>query len=207
LRYDALVQTSRPFTGFLDPGPLVDGELELVAPEARWVDDVLASCQHLSCIADVCYNTTREELQHFINLAPFGRDGGDALMGRSPAYHFWLRLRPVRGFVPPVPFAGGLGLRLANDDNIRLYIGHVGYGVYPPARGRHLAERATRLVLPLARRHGLRELWITTNPDNAPSRRTCERLGAELVDTVAVPHDHPLYARGDREKCRYRLKL
>src|SRR5690242_32558 len=26
---------------FLDPGPLVDGELRLIEPEARWVDDLL----------------------------------------------------------------------------------------------------------------------------------------------------------------------
>ena len=30
---------------FLEPGPLVDGELELVPPNAIYVDDVLAACR------------------------------------------------------------------------------------------------------------------------------------------------------------------
>ena len=37
-----------------------------------------------------------------------------------------------------------------------------------------------RLLLPLARRHGLQTVWITCNPDNWASRRTCELAGAEL---------------------------
>ena len=61
--------------------------------------------------------------------------------------------------------------------------------------------------LPLAKANGLSELWITCNPDNLASRRTCERLGAELVDIVPVPFDHPLWSRGDVAKCRYHLSL
>jgi tagatose 1,6-diphosphate aldolase len=62
-------------------------------------------------------------------------------------------------------------------------------------------------VLPLARRHGFRELWITCNPDNVASRRTCERLGAELIDIVDVPRDNAVYGPGSERKCRYRLAL
>jgi len=45
---------------------------------------------------------------------------------------------------------------------------------------------------------------ITCDPDNWASRRTIERLGAELVDEVAVPADDPHYQRGSRTKKRYR---
>ena len=79
--------------------------------------------------------------------------------------------------------------------------------VYPPARGNAYAERSCRLLLPLARRHGLRSLWITCNPDNAASRRTCERLGAVYVDTLPIPPEEPLFARGETHKCRYLLDL
>ena len=88
-----------------------------------------------------------------------------------------------------------------------ILMSHLGYHVYPPARGRHLAERACRLLSGLARRHGMRTLWITCDPANAASRRTCERLGMRYVETVPVPESDPLYARGEREKCRYRLEL
>ncbi len=45
-------------------------------------------------------------------------------------------------------------------------------------------------------------LLITCNPENIASRRTCERLGAQLLETVAVPNDHVFYSRGDRFNCR-----
>src|SRR5437868_14474135 len=109
--------------------------------------------------------------------------------------------------LPPVRIAGAVGLRIGRTHAVEMYYGHFGYNVYPFARGRHYAERSCRLLLPLARRHGLGPLWITCNPDNLASRRTCERLGATLVDNVPIPADHPLYARGERFKCRYRVPL
>jgi RimJ/RimL family protein N-acetyltransferase len=63
------------------------------------------------------------------------------------------------------------------------------------------------LLLPFARRHGLKTIWITCNPNNWPSRRTCERLGATLVEIVPLPPDNDQYIAGEREKCRYRIEL
>jgi len=60
---------------------------------------------------------------------------------------------------------------------------------------------------PLARRHDLGVVWITCNPDNWASRRTCELAGAQFVEIVPVPEDHELYLQGDRQKCRYRIDL
>ena len=104
--------------------------------------------------------------------------------------------------------AGGIRLRVGNDtEYLRLYCGHIGYNVHPDQRGRHFAERSVRLLLPLARHHGVHELWITCGPDNVGSRRTCERLGMELVEIVPVPQHLEMFHRGEREKCRYRLRL
>jgi tagatose 1,6-diphosphate aldolase len=50
-------------------------------------------------------------------------------------------------------------------------------------------------------------IWVTCNPDNAASRRTCERLGAQLVDIVAIPKTHPFRSRGETAKCRYLIDL
>jgi predicted acetyltransferase len=192
---------------FLDPGPLVDRELRLVPPDARVIDDVLFASNHPltrldAATADV--TLTRQKLLDFLAAAPRGRQGGDPGRGLVPAYHFWMRLEEGVGD-PPISIAGGMGLRIGNTREIELYSGNVGYHVYPPARGRHYAERAVRLVLPLARRHGMEHLWITCNPDNTASRRTCERLGARLVDVVQLPKDHPFRARGETAKCRYLL--
>ena len=59
----------------------------------------------------------------------------------------------------------------------------------------------------IVRPHGIRELWITVNPDNVTSRRTAERLGAKLIDVIPIPPDHAFYARGERAKCRYLIQL
>lgn len=135
----------------------------------------------------------------------------------------WLELRarepenPVRGWVPSYRFAmrldgvehavGRLGFRIGMNHSIEHYAGHLGYEVSPAFRGSRLAERSCRLVLPLARLHGFHELWITCNPDNWASRRTCEHLGAELIDIVDVPRESELFGPGSERKCRYRLSL
>ena len=91
--------------------------------------------------------------------------------------------------------------------NVIVYGGHIGYNVEPAFRGHHYAERACRLLFPLAQSHEMTTLWLTTIPDNYASRRTCERLGARLVEIVPLPKDNDQYAIGDREKCRYRIDL
>lgn len=191
---------------FLDPGPLVDGDLELVVPAQRWIDGMLASVQH-PLTRDVAPRealVTREMFERFIMEFPLGRHKPDPARGLVPAYSFWMHLLDPSA---PAAMAGGVTLRIGHTRDLEMYLGHVGYGVYPPARGRHLAERSVRLLYPLAKRHGINPLWITCNPDNYPSRRTCERLGATLVEIVDLPDDHPLYLRGEREKCRYRVDL
>jgi tagatose 1,6-diphosphate aldolase len=102
---------------------------------------------------------------------------------------------------------GHLNLRVEPGDQLTRYVGHIGYGVDEQHRGHHVAERACQLVLPLVTACGINPLWITTGPDNPASRRTLERLGAELVETVDVPHDYPLATGTVRQKCRYRLRV
>lgn len=128
-------------------------------------------------------------------------DQANAARGRVPAYRFAMRLD---GVDRPV---GRISLRIGSGDMIEFYAGHVGYEVLPAFRGNRLAERSVRLLLPLARRHDFTELWITTNPDNWASRRTCERLGAQFVEIVDVPRDSTVFERGGERKCRYRLAL
>jgi hypothetical protein len=77
-----------------------------------------------------------------------------------PTYCFTLA---VEGDDEP---AGHIHLRIGHTQNLELYQGHIGYGVIEKWRGRHFAERATRLLLPLAASHGIDPLWITCDPDN-----------------------------------------
>jgi predicted acetyltransferase len=145
---------------FIDPGRLVDGELELI----------------------------------LVQTAP-----ADPERGLVPYYVFEMRVGGEK--------VGGLNLRIGNTHDLVTYGGHIGYGVNPEHRGHHYAERACRMVLPLAKAHGLNPLWITCNPDNIPSRRTCERLGAEMVEIVSLPEGSDMYKHGERQKCRFRVDL
>jgi len=188
---------------FYDSPIFRDGDLELVTPDIQWIEAVLAACHHPTSLAisPSLQNTTRQQLIDFVNSCPDGHQLADPSMGLVPSYHFWMKSSAN----PQLPITGGVGLRISNTYDVVMYYGHFGYHVYPPSRGNHYAERACRLLLPLAARHGIHPAWITCNPDNYPSRRTCQRLGAVLVETVPVPRNNLLYLRGETEKCRYRL--
>jgi predicted acetyltransferase len=201
-----------PFAGFgtqgfrfLDPGPLIDGELELVPPSPVWIDALLAICRHPTSIerAPNVAETTRQNILDFLKACPDGRQAGKPSGELSPAYHFWMHVKND----PQFPIAGGINLRVGTQFELIMFHGQIGYHVYPPMRGRHYAERASRLLLPLAKLHGIDPLWITCNPDNFASRRTCERLGGKLVEIVPVPPANPLFRRGETQKCRYRFDL
>ena len=124
---------------------------------------------------------------------------------------------PEKGFVPAYIFnitktdtdeaAGEIALRVGYTGDLVWYAGHIGYGVHEPFRGNYYAAKACRLVLPLAAAHGMDVLWITCNPDNWASRKTCEFIGAELVGIVDLPEYTEMYKRGERRKCRYRVIL
>jgi tagatose 1,6-diphosphate aldolase len=122
-----------------------------------------------------------------------------------------------RGFVPAYRFKmtridqgkqmGNIELRIGNTTNVVMYGGHIGYGVFSHYRGHHYAARSCKLLFPLARRHKLNPLWITCNPDNIASRRTCEIAGGKLIEVVDLPSYLDMYHSGERQKCRYRFDL
>lgn len=148
---------------------------------------------------------------HFIDPGPL-RDGdlmlvleeayaGNPRLNWAPAYRFQMRH-------PNEPReVGRIELRIGNSDHLRYYAGHIGYRVHSPFRGQHYAARGVRLLLDLARHHQLGTLWITCNPDNYASRRSCELAGLEFVEIVDLPPGSDMYQQGERQKCRYRLPL
>ena len=124
----------------------------------------------------------------------------DSLGGHVPTYEF--AMRPVGQNTN----MGHISLRIGNDENLEKYAGHIGYNVTPAYRGHRYAARSCQLILPLARRHEIHPIWITCNPDNMASRRTCEIVGARFVETVEVPRKfYHLYKKSDRIKRRYRI--
>jgi tagatose 1,6-diphosphate aldolase len=117
-----------------------------------------------------------------------------------PAYSF--RMQAADG-----NYIGRIRLRVGWSEEVIRYAGQVGYAVEPAHRGHRYAERACRLIIPLAKRHGMSSLWITCQPANMQSRRTLERLGADYVGVIDVPPTYPLEAGAERKKMCFRLEL
>lgn len=117
-----------------------------------------------------------------------------------PAYQFEMRNAKTEERI------GDITLRVGNNTNTK-YGGHIGYGVDEKFRGNHYAARSCKLLFPFAKQHGLNTVWITCNPENIPSRRTCELIGGKLIEIADLPKDNDEYKRGERKKCRYKFDI
>ena len=125
---------------------------------------------------------------------------GDEARGWLPAYHFAI-------CDPAGTKMGQCDLRIGHNENV-YYGGNIGYRVEPPYRGHHYAGKACLLLFELARRHGLDWLIITCNPDNGPSRKTCEWLGGALLEIAELPEGNNMRVEeGETEKCIFRFDL
>lgn len=97
---------------------------------------------------------------------------------------------------------GYISLRLGESPEI-YYLGHIGYRVEPAFRGHGLAARAVTALRPLIIDQGINSLSITTDTDNIPSRKTCERLQCVLESIVPVPMQYRALCMNSPAKCRY----
>lgn len=92
--------------------------------------------------------------------------------------------------------------------NHKTYIGgNIGYSVDAPNRGHRYAAKACALLFNLARRHGMDHLYITCDPDNLASARTCEIVGGQYLETAKIPEDNDMYAQGKRLVSIYKFVL
>ncbi|MCX5685056.1 MAG: hypothetical protein NT049_15435 [Planctomycetota bacterium] len=145
---------------FINPGKLIDGDLELV----------------------LVRKTPADPVKRYV-----------------PSYEFEMR----RTGKPSA--MGSLWLRIGSAARLR-YQGQIGYVVKKRFRGHRYAARSCGLILALARAHGLRVVWLTVDPKNIPSQKTCKIIGARYVETVRIPKDHEMFKRA-RYRRRYRLGL
>lgn len=97
---------------------------------------------------------------------------------------------------------GEFGLKIGEPPP---HTGHIRYRVFPDFRGHHVAARACRLIIPLARRHSIEPIRITCREDNMASRRTAELAGAKLSRIVETPERYRDWTGPVRTKCDYHL--
>ena len=102
---------------------------------------------------------------------------------------------------------GDCDLRLGMNEEL-YYAGNIGYNIQKEYRGHGYAYEACRILFRLARtKYHMEELIITCSPDNIASKKTLQKLGGQLLETVEVPADHWLYQRGETVKDIYRFPL
>jgi len=125
----------------------------------------------------------------------------DEATGHVPAYVFDM-VRIDDGVV-----VGDIRLRLGYVRNL-YYGGNVGYTVFEEFRGHAYAEKATRLLLEVARVHGMPYLFITCEQTNEASRKTLERVNGTLLETVVPPRYTGIWQKGvHQEICIFRFDL
>ncbi|MBO4807401.1 MAG: GNAT family N-acetyltransferase [Lachnospiraceae bacterium] len=125
---------------------------------------------------------------------------GDLAKKWVPAYYFFI-------CTPGGKRMGKCCLRVGNNENT-YYGGHIGYEIDEPYRGNHYAAKACELLFSLAKRHEMSYVFITCNPDNIASRKTCEYLKGNLLEIAELPKNNDMrMSKGETEKCIFRFEL
>jgi predicted acetyltransferase len=187
-----------------------DGLLQLVVP----------SLEHLDGYADAlgrgwspdpvrAEETRREELAHIAADAKAFLDRLDDRAAKGgpitlPDGTQVPRLPGYRRWMWDDGFCGSIGFRWQpGTDALPPYVlGHIGYAVVPWKRERGHATRALALLLPEARKEGLRSVELTTDPDNIPSQKVITNNGGVLVRRFRMEA-----AYGDAEALLFRIDL
>ena len=78
---------------------------------------------------------------------------------------------------------GEISLRIGYTKGL-YYDGQIGYSVKEEYRGNGYAVRACRLLIPVAKAHGMTKLLITNDYSNTASRRVCEKLGSDRARSI-----------------------
>ena len=114
-------------------------------------------------------------------------------VARLPGYRLW---------ISDGEFCGMINLRWqpGTTELPPHVLGHIGYTIVPWKRGRGYATRALALMLREARREGLPEVVISTDPDNVASQRVIEANGGTGRERVDRPAQY-----GGTAGLRYRV--
>jgi len=120
--------------------------------------------------------------------------------GYVPAYKYRITLYNSNDSI------GAIDIRIGYNENLQ-YGGHIGYGIEESYRGNNYASKACKIIKQVAIAHGMDRLIITCNPDNFPSRKTCEKAGFKLKEIVDLPQHNEMYRKGELKKCIYELIL
>ncbi len=143
------------------------------------------------------FHRYRAEYTDFvIDLIPMHFTPPDPSMGFGREQIWRITLHNSRKEIGQISYRDG-------ESRCIYYFGHIGYHIDPPYRGHHYARRACLLLRDEIMKSGKVSAVITCDPDNEPSRKTCEGLGCRWEGITAVPEDIRKKYEISSEKCRY----
>ena len=76
---------------------------------------------------------------------------------------------------------GMINIRLALNERLRHYGGHIGYSIRPTERGKGYNKINLYLALKVCAQHGIESVFMDADRDNPASWRTMESLGGERI--------------------------
>ncbi len=132
-----------------------------------------------------------------VHLQPGGTLSGEPSRGLSATHRFEI-------ITDDGTVVGHINLRIGSSRHVTTTAGHIGYEILPQHRGRSYSYHACRALAPFVRQH-YRRVVLTVDPENTPSVRVIEKLGAVFIEEVVVPEDDPGYEKGARRKRRYNV--
>ncbi len=119
-------------------------------------------------------------------------------LGFVPTYHYYIKKHGMNDVI------GQIDIRIGHNSNT-FYGGNIGYGIDEDFRGKGYASKAVMLLMEVAKKHNMKKVIITCNPDNIASKKTAEKAGATLLETVDLPEDNDMYKSGEKQKCIYEI--
>ncbi|ERJ12010.1 GNAT family N-acetyltransferase [Haloplasma contractile] len=132
-----------------------------------------------------------------IKLVLEGTSPQNKTLGHVPSYKFYITLHDHQETI-----VGKIDLRIGFNEHT-YYSGHIGYEVYKPYRGNHYAAKACKIIKQVAKAHEMDTLYITCNPDNIASQKTCIHAGLTLIKIIDIPSHIDLYKYGEKQKCLF----
>ncbi len=131
-----------------------------------------------------------------ITLKISGKYSGDKDM--LPFYYYDIFLKDR--------FIGRISMRIGSNFH-SYYNGNIGYEIEENFRGNNFAYKACKLVLPIAKAHGMNEIILTCDEDNIASYKTIEKSGGELIEITKPPENHFAYRDNMKKQRIYKLSL
>ncbi|ADZ93098.1 GNAT family N-acetyltransferase [Marinomonas mediterranea] len=101
---------------------------------------------------------------------------------------------------------GHINFKVGNTRHIIMCVGHIGFEIEEKYRGNAYAYYACKALKPLILQH-FKKIILTSDPENRPSLKTIEKLGARYLEEIEVPPDDPSYKSGSLRKKRFEWVL